>query len=80
MYEDVAGALSRGCAGDGREPHVQPADRRQQPRSPLPLFTRATARQKVKMAKDAWNIRDPEKVALSYTRGGAAGEVQAGPV
>ncbi|MEJ3659244.1 nuclear transport factor 2 family protein [Actinomycetes bacterium KLBMP 9759] len=36
-------------------------------RPPLPPFTRETAAQKVRMAEDAWNTRDPEKVALAYT-------------
>ncbi|GAA1966067.1 nuclear transport factor 2 family protein [Catenulispora subtropica] len=36
-------------------------------RPPLPPFTEETARQKVQMAEDAWNTRDPEKVALAYT-------------
>jgi uncharacterized protein len=30
----------------------------------LPLFNEATARQKVQLAEDAWNTRDPERVAL----------------
>ncbi|MCV6605402.1 MAG: nuclear transport factor 2 family protein [Porticoccaceae bacterium] len=38
-----------------------------QPRPPLPPFTRETAIQKVRMAEDGWNNRDPEKVALAYT-------------
>ncbi|MDM3870457.1 nuclear transport factor 2 family protein [Porticoccus sp. W117] len=38
-----------------------------QPRPPLPPFTRETAMQKVRMAEDGWNNRDPEKVALAYT-------------
>ncbi len=33
----------------------------------LPPFTRATAIQKVRLAEDAWNSRDPEKVSLAYT-------------
>jgi uncharacterized protein len=37
------------------------------PRPPLPPFTRETAQQKVRLAEDAWNSRDPEKVALAYT-------------
>lgn len=37
------------------------------PRPPLPPFTRETARQKVRLAEDAWNSRDPEKVALAYS-------------
>jgi uncharacterized protein len=36
-------------------------------RPPLPPFTRETAIQKVRLAEDGWNSRDPEKVALSYT-------------
>lgn len=34
---------------------------------PLPPFTRETAIQKVRMAEDAWNTRDPERVVLVYT-------------
>jgi uncharacterized protein len=36
-------------------------------RPPLPPFTLETAVQKVRMAEDAWNTRDPERVALAYT-------------
>ena len=36
-------------------------------RPPLPPFTHETAVQKVRMAEDAWNTRDPEKVSLAYT-------------
>jgi uncharacterized protein len=36
-------------------------------RAPLPPFTQETAIQKVRLAEDAWNSRDPEKVALAYT-------------
>jgi nuclear transport factor 2 (NTF2) superfamily protein len=36
-------------------------------RPPLPPFTEETARQKVQLAEDAWNSRDPERVALAYT-------------
>jgi len=36
-------------------------------RPPLPPFTAETATQKVRMAEDAWNTRDPERVALAYT-------------
>ncbi len=46
---------------------MQPTNQSQQPRPPLPPFTEETARQKVKMAEDAWNTRDPERVALAYT-------------
>ena len=34
---------------------------------PLPPFTLQTAAQKVQAAEDAWNSRDPERVALAYT-------------
>ena len=36
-------------------------------RPPLPPFTRETAAQKVRMAEDGWNSRDPERVSLAYT-------------
>ncbi|MBT2119672.1 DUF1348 family protein [Dyella sp. LX-66] len=36
-------------------------------RPPLPPFTLETALQKVRLAEDAWNTRDPERVALVYT-------------
>ena len=35
--------------------------------APVPPFTEETARQKVQAAEDAWNSRDPERVALAYT-------------
>jgi uncharacterized protein len=37
------------------------------PRPPVPPFTRETAIQKIRLAEDAWNTRDPEKVSLAYT-------------
>ena len=36
-------------------------------RPPLPPFSVETAAQKVRMAEDAWNTRDPARVALAYT-------------
>lgn len=36
-------------------------------RPPLPPFTDETAAQKVRLAEDGWNSRDPAKVALAYT-------------
>lgn len=36
-------------------------------RPPLPPFTAETAARKVRMAEDAWNTRDPARVALAYT-------------
>ena len=34
---------------------------------PFPPFTIETATQKVRLAEDAWNSRDPERVSLAYT-------------
>ena len=36
-------------------------------RPPVPPFTRETAVQKVRLAEDGWDSRDPEKVSLAYT-------------
>jgi hypothetical protein len=38
-------------------------------RPPLPPFDTESARLKVRLAEDAWNSRDPEKVAGAYTPG-----------
>ena len=38
-------------------------------RPPLPPFTRETAAQKARMAEDAWNSRDPERVGAGLHRG-----------
>ena len=37
------------------------------PRPPLPPFTAETANTKARSAEDAWNTRDPVRVALAYT-------------
>jgi nuclear transport factor 2 (NTF2) superfamily protein len=37
------------------------------PKPPLPPYTAETAAQKVRLAEDAWNSRDPDRVALVYT-------------
>jgi nuclear transport factor 2 (NTF2) superfamily protein len=37
------------------------------PRPPLPPFTRESALEKVRLAEDGWNSRNPEKVSLAYT-------------
>jgi len=37
------------------------------PRPPFPPFDVETATQKIRMAEDAWNTRNPEKVSLAYT-------------
>ena len=36
-------------------------------RPPFPPFTRDMATQKVRMAEDAWNNQDPQRIALAYT-------------
>ena len=36
-------------------------------RPPLPPFNAETAAQKARLAEDAWNSRDPSRVALAYT-------------
>jgi nuclear transport factor 2 (NTF2) superfamily protein len=41
------------------------------PRPPLPPFDQETAAQKARMAEDAWNTRDPDRVALAYTEDSA---------
>jgi nuclear transport factor 2 (NTF2) superfamily protein len=38
-------------------------------RPPLPPFTDTTAAEKARLAEDAWNSRDPARVALAYTPG-----------
>ncbi len=38
-----------------------------QVRPPVPPFDRDSAIQKIRIAEDAWNSRDPERVSLSYT-------------
>ena len=34
---------------------------------PLPPFTEETARQKIQVAEDAWNSKDPDRVSKAYT-------------
>jgi nuclear transport factor 2 (NTF2) superfamily protein len=51
-------ATGAGAGPDQRAPSVRP---------PLPPFTRGTAVQNVRLAEDAWNTRQPERVALAYT-------------
>jgi len=43
------------------------SETREEIRQPLPPFTMETALQKVQLAEDAWNTRNPEKVSLAYT-------------
>jgi len=47
--------------GEGEESPMAAA------KPPFPPFTEETAPQKVQAAEDAWNTRDPERVALAYT-------------
>ena len=37
-------------------------------RPPLPPFNKETAIQKIRLAEDGWNTRDPERIALAYTK------------
>jgi nuclear transport factor 2 (NTF2) superfamily protein len=46
---------------------TDPANPAPAPRPPLPPFNEETARAKVQAAEDAWNTRDPERVAGAYT-------------
>lgn len=50
-----------------QEPAMTNSSPQPAPRPPLPPFTRETAAQKVRLAEDAWNTRDPQRVALAYT-------------
>ena len=36
-------------------------------KKPIPPFNIETAKQKIQAAEDAWNSKDPEKIALAYT-------------
>jgi nuclear transport factor 2 (NTF2) superfamily protein len=47
--------------------HMTNANQSAVTRPPLPPFTLETAVQKVRLAEDGWNSRDPEKVALAYS-------------
>ncbi|WP_110188213.1 DUF1348 family protein [Pokkaliibacter plantistimulans] len=49
------------------QPQANPQQSGQQPRPPLPPFTDETAAIKVRLAEDAWNSRDPERVSLAYS-------------
>jgi len=39
----------------------------QEKKHPLPPFTKESAMQKVRMAENAWNIKDPSKISLAYS-------------
>lgn len=51
-----------------RRPALQDEGRSPMIRPPIPPFDAATAREKVRMAEDAWNTRDPTRIALGYTQ------------
>jgi nuclear transport factor 2 (NTF2) superfamily protein len=51
----------------GDTAQTQGSDMTDEARPPFPPFTRETAIQKVRLAEDGWNSRDPQKVALAYT-------------
>jgi len=36
-------------------------------RLPLPPFSEESAKQKVKMAENGWNLKDPEKISMAYS-------------
>src|ERR1700691_1318260 len=59
--------MTRGAFHAGEQPNTAPNEDNAMSRSPLPPFTAETAIQKVRMAEDAWNSRDPAKVAEAYT-------------
>lgn len=46
---------------------MDPAMPDKEHRPPAPPFTHDSATQKVRMAEDGWNSRDPQRVALAYT-------------
>ena len=46
---------------------TQVTDKTLEVRPPLPPFTRETAEEKVRLAENGWNSRDPVKVSLAYT-------------
>ena len=48
-------------AAERTQPDITPA------RAPVPPFTHETAIRKVRLIEDAWNTREPEKMALAYT-------------
>jgi uncharacterized protein len=55
------------CVGENKFTAISPKGEIMNQRPPLPPFTLETAIQKVRLAEDGWNSRDPERVALAYT-------------
>src|SRR5438045_348552 len=70
--EEVDGCTDQQEPSVDAEPLTQRTNREDvhmdESRPPFPPFTLETATQKVRMAEDAWNTRDPQRVALAYTR------------
>jgi uncharacterized protein len=63
-----ARAISTGASAPGEiHRHVFLQGEMSMSRPPLPPFTQATAIEKVRLAEDGWNSRDPAKVALAYS-------------
>jgi len=50
-------------------PFILQAERHLEMKLPLPPFSKISALEKVKLAEDAWNSRDPERVSMAYTEG-----------
>ena len=74
IADEVAGAVAplRSAWSNSKpaltlQPEIRKNQNNMNPRPPLPPFTEETARQKIQAAEDAWNSRDPERVALAYT-------------
>ncbi len=69
VYPTLVGSVPAGKGGrtSGRTVGRFLGIRRAAMRPPLPPFDRAAATTKVRLAEDAWNTRDPEKVATAYT-------------
>src|SRR5436309_8365061 len=69
--EEVDGRTDQQEPSVDAEPLTQRTNREDvhmnESRPPFPPFTLETATQKVRMAEDAWNTRDPARVALAYT-------------
>jgi nuclear transport factor 2 (NTF2) superfamily protein len=61
LYDEVFMSSTQVIAGNDIDVEV--------PRPPFPPFTRESAILKVRLAEDAWNSRDAEKVALAYSPG-----------
>jgi len=55
------------CGDSQWDEVLNPSAPQREARPPFPPFSEETARQKVQAAEDAWNSRDPERVALAYT-------------